>query len=82
MIYCKFWDIDTDHDMFISQKDLENYDNEALTTKVVARIMQQHGRKFSKLHASDLIQKQPTMSFVDFACKNYSNCKYFLELLK
>lgn len=28
VIYCKFWELDTDHDLYISQKDLARYSDQ------------------------------------------------------
>ncbi|KAI8838636.1 hypothetical protein BC829DRAFT_404358 [Chytridium lagenaria] len=39
VIYCKFWELDADHDMFIEGEDLYRYDRGALTTLAVKRIL-------------------------------------------
>lgn len=41
MIYCKFWELDTDHDFLIDKDDLLRYGNHALTYRVVERIFSQ-----------------------------------------
>lgn len=46
VIYCKFWELDTDHDFHIDRNDLLRYNNCALTYKVVDRIFEQVPRKF------------------------------------
>lgn len=38
MIYCKFWELDTDHDFVIDKDDLLRYGNHALTYRIVERI--------------------------------------------
>lgn len=38
VIYCKFWEIDRDHDLFISKADLARHENAALTPKIIERI--------------------------------------------
>ena len=38
MIYCKFWELDTDHDFFIDKENLIKYGNHALTYRIVDRI--------------------------------------------
>ncbi|PAA55967.1 hypothetical protein BOX15_Mlig023791g2 [Macrostomum lignano] len=38
VIYCKFWDIDTDHDLFISKEDLRRHNNYALSDRIIDRI--------------------------------------------
>lgn len=41
VIYCKFWDLDTDHDFFIDKENLIRYGNHALTYRIVDRIFSQ-----------------------------------------
>ncbi|KAI1702891.1 EF-hand domain pair domain-containing protein [Ditylenchus destructor] len=36
--YCKFWEIDTDHDMVISRDDMRQHCNGALTDRIIDRI--------------------------------------------
>eukprot|EP00658_Telonema_sp_P-2_P006086 TRINITY_DN12316_c0_g1_i1.p1 TRINITY_DN12316_c0_g1~~TRINITY_DN12316_c0_g1_i1.p1 ORF type:complete len:452 (-),score=94.52 TRINITY_DN12316_c0_g1_i1:255-1610(-) len=38
VIYCKFWELDTDHDFLISRDDLLRYMNHSLTYRIVERI--------------------------------------------
>jgi len=38
VIYCKFWELDTDHDMIIDTEDFARYGNGSLTRKIVERI--------------------------------------------
>eukprot|EP01132_Coremiostelium_polycephalum_P005693 gene5693-7084_t len=40
VIYCKFWELDTDHDLFVNSNDLLKYGNCSLTCKIVDRIME------------------------------------------
>ncbi|XP_054805573.1 serine/threonine protein phosphatase 2A regulatory subunit B''beta-like [Prosopis cineraria] len=59
VIYCKFWELDTDHDFFIDRENLIRYGNHALTYRIVDRIFSQVPRKFtSKLEGK--------MSYEDF----------------
>ena len=44
VIYCKFWELDSDHDGFIDVNDLSSYDDYALTSKVVERVIAGAGR--------------------------------------
>jgi len=46
VIYCKFWELDTDHNFYIDREDLLCYGNHALTYRIVARIFDQSGRPF------------------------------------
>ncbi|KAG4911143.1 hypothetical protein GLYMA_20G222700v4 [Glycine max] len=47
VIYCKFWELDTDHDFFIDKENLIRYGNHALTYRIVDRIFSQVPRKFT-----------------------------------
>eukprot|EP00873_Tetraselmis_striata_P045230 jgi/Tetstr1/465494/TSEL_000879.t1 len=47
VIYCKFWELDTDHDFMIDREDLLRYGNHALTYRIVDRIFEQVPRKFA-----------------------------------
>ncbi|KAH8374899.1 hypothetical protein KR200_008238 [Drosophila serrata] len=38
VIYCKFWELDKDHDLLISQEDLAKHSDHALSTRIVERI--------------------------------------------
>jgi hypothetical protein len=35
VIYCKFWELDTDHDLLIDEKDLAKHNNHGIYTKPV-----------------------------------------------
>ena len=60
VVYCKFWELDSDHDMIISKDDLMRHGGHALTPNIVDRIFQQVRRKF-------LSPEPGTMSYEDFA---------------
>eukprot|EP00249_Psilotum_nudum_P014335 c24772_g2_i1 orf=649-1878(-) len=47
VIYCKFWELDSDHDFLLDKEDLVRYGNNALTYRIVDRIFAQVPRKFS-----------------------------------
>ncbi|XP_023537546.1 serine/threonine protein phosphatase 2A regulatory subunit B''beta-like [Cucurbita pepo subsp. pepo] len=47
VIYCKFWELDTDHDFLIDKENLIKYGNHALTYRIVDRIFSQVSRKFT-----------------------------------
>ncbi|XP_032229153.2 serine/threonine-protein phosphatase 2A regulatory subunit B'' subunit beta isoform X2 [Nematostella vectensis] len=38
VIYCKFWELDTDHDLLIDEKDLCKHSNHALSSRMVKRL--------------------------------------------
>jgi serine/threonine-protein phosphatase 2A regulatory subunit B'' len=46
VVYCKFWELDTDHDFQIDREDLLRYGNNALTFRVVDQIFAQVPRPF------------------------------------
>lgn len=41
VIYCKFWELDTDRDFLIEKENLVRYGNHALTYRIVDRIFSQ-----------------------------------------
>lgn len=47
VIYCKFWDLDNDHDFLLSRDDLLRYANHSLTYRIVDRLFEGHGRPFT-----------------------------------
>ncbi|BBN11704.1 serine/threonine-protein phosphatase 2A regulatory subunit B'' [Marchantia polymorpha subsp. ruderalis] len=54
VIYCKFWELDTDHDFLIDKDDLLRYGNHALTYRIVERIFSQVPRKFTSTVANKM----------------------------
>jgi len=46
VLYCKYWELDSDHDFFISKDDFSRYSGHALSKKVVERIFSEVPRKF------------------------------------
>jgi len=46
VIYCKYWELDTDHDFMIDKDALLRYSNHALTYRIVDRIFDQAPRPF------------------------------------
>ena len=46
VIYCKFWELDCDHDFLISKDDLLRYGQHSLTCRIVDRIFSEAPRKF------------------------------------
>ncbi|KAF1878648.1 hypothetical protein Lal_00047319 [Lupinus albus] len=55
VIYCKFWELDTDHDFFIDKENLIRYGNHALTYRIVDRIFSQVGVDYMLLWSCELI---------------------------
>ncbi|CAH8320392.1 unnamed protein product [Eruca vesicaria subsp. sativa] len=59
VIYCRFWELDGDHDCFIDKDNLIKYGNHALTYRIVDRIFSQAPRKFTS-------KVEGKMSYEDF----------------
>lgn len=38
VIYCKFWELDADHDLYISKEDLSRHNNYAVSSRMIDRI--------------------------------------------
>lgn len=47
VIYCKFWDLDTDHDFLLSRDDFLRYGNHALTYRIADRLFNGAARPLS-----------------------------------
>ena len=61
VIYCKFWELDEDHDLVISADDLLTYQEGALTSRIVDRLM---SGCVTRWQGSDVKKKQ--MGYRDF----------------
>ncbi|XP_040912790.1 serine/threonine-protein phosphatase 2A regulatory subunit B'' subunit beta isoform X1 [Toxotes jaculatrix] len=60
VIYCKFWELDTDHDLCIDQKDLARHNDQAISHKMIERI-------FSGTVTRDRqVYKDGRLSYADF----------------
>ncbi|CAI0434511.1 unnamed protein product [Linum tenue] len=59
VIYCKFWELDTDHDYLLDRENLIRYGNHCLTYRIVDRIFSQVPKKFSS-------NVEGKMSYEDF----------------
>ena len=62
VLYCKFWELDTDHDFYLTRDDVLRYSGHSLTRRIVDRIFEQAGRPF----ISDQPQKMAYEDFVFF----------------
>jgi serine/threonine-protein phosphatase 2A regulatory subunit B'' len=40
VLYCRFWELDTDHDFMIDKEDFSRYEGHALSRKAVDRIFE------------------------------------------
>ncbi|XP_018594727.1 serine/threonine-protein phosphatase 2A regulatory subunit B'' subunit beta isoform X1 [Scleropages formosus] len=60
VIYCKFWELDTDHDLYIDQRDLAQHNDQAISQKMIERL-------FSGTVTRDKrVLKEGLMSYADF----------------
>ena len=59
VIYCKFWELDTDHDFLLDREDLVRYGCHSLTYQIVDRIFDQAPHRFFS-------RVQGKMSYQDF----------------
>ncbi|XP_048745430.1 serine/threonine-protein phosphatase 2A regulatory subunit B'' subunit beta-like isoform X2 [Ostrea edulis] len=59
VIYCKFWELDKDHDLYISKEDLARHNDHAVSLKVIDRIFSGSVIKSSSL-------KDGRMGYPDF----------------
>ncbi|CAF0720392.1 unnamed protein product [Adineta ricciae] len=59
VIYCKFWELDSDHDLFISRDDLAKHCNGAISNKMIDRI-------FSGAVSNTPNMKEGKMSYYEF----------------
>ncbi|XP_056635354.1 serine/threonine-protein phosphatase 2A regulatory subunit B'' subunit beta isoform X1 [Diorhabda sublineata] len=60
VIYCKFWELDRDHDLFIDKSDLTRHNDHALSTRIIDRIFSGCVTRGNKKHQDE------KMSYTDF----------------
>uniref|UniRef100_A0A671T3E7 Serine/threonine-protein phosphatase 2A regulatory subunit B'' subunit beta-like n=1 Tax=Sinocyclocheilus anshuiensis TaxID=1608454 RepID=A0A671T3E7_9TELE len=58
VIYCKFWELDTDHDLYIDQRDLMQHNDQAISHRMIERLFS--GAVTRKVH------KEGRLSYTDF----------------
>ncbi|XP_078258188.1 serine/threonine-protein phosphatase 2A regulatory subunit B'' subunit beta [Rhinoraja longicauda] len=82
VIYCKFWELDTDHDLYIDQKDLARHNDDAISSRMIERIFSgavtrhKNTRKERKIGYADFVwfliseedKKTPTSIEYWFRC--------------
>lgn len=64
VLYCKFWELDTDHDFSISPDDLMKYDHHSLTREIIDLAFARGVRPFGRMQGG--AQERATMGFEDF----------------
>uniref|UniRef100_A0A2D4HCF6 EF-hand domain-containing protein n=1 Tax=Micrurus lemniscatus lemniscatus TaxID=129467 RepID=A0A2D4HCF6_MICLE len=60
VIYCKFWELDTDHDLYIDQKDLARHNDHAISNRMIERIFSGAVTRGKKA------QREGKISYADF----------------
>uniref|UniRef100_A0A672PV05 Serine/threonine-protein phosphatase 2A regulatory subunit B'' subunit beta-like n=1 Tax=Sinocyclocheilus grahami TaxID=75366 RepID=A0A672PV05_SINGR len=60
VIYCKFWELDTDHDLYIDQRDLMLHNDQAVSHRMIERIFSGAVTRDRKVH------KECRLSYADF----------------
>ncbi|XP_066454107.1 serine/threonine-protein phosphatase 2A regulatory subunit B'' subunit alpha isoform X2 [Eleutherodactylus coqui] len=60
VIYCKFWELDTDHDLYIDQKDLARYNDHASSNRIIERIFS------GAVTRGNAVQREGRMSYAEF----------------
>ncbi|CAH0558005.1 unnamed protein product [Brassicogethes aeneus] len=60
VIYCKFWELDRDHDLFIDKQDLTRHNDHALSSRIIDRIFSGCVTRGSKR------QHEEKMSYTEF----------------
>ena len=67
VIYCKFWELDRDHDMVIDLPALRRYDNGSMTESILRRVVEGYGKEPSLGRTGSRTNiNNCTMSYEDF----------------
>uniref|UniRef100_A0A8C1SKS4 Protein phosphatase 2, regulatory subunit B'', alpha n=1 Tax=Cyprinus carpio TaxID=7962 RepID=A0A8C1SKS4_CYPCA len=60
VIYCKFWELDADHDLFIDPKDLARYNDHASSSRIIERLFS------GAVTRGNSVQREGRMSYAEF----------------
>ncbi|XP_034663874.1 serine/threonine-protein phosphatase 2A regulatory subunit B'' subunit alpha [Drosophila subobscura] len=63
VIYCKFWELDKDHDLLINQEDLAKHSDHALSSRIVERIF---SGCVTRTDSKKAPEDEAKMSYTDF----------------
>ncbi|XP_028050120.1 serine/threonine-protein phosphatase 2A regulatory subunit B'' subunit alpha isoform X2 [Monomorium pharaonis] len=67
VIYCKFWELDRDHDLFIDKEDLMRHNDHALSTRMIERIFSGAVTRGSRAKNNNNVQQlEDKMSYTEF----------------
>ena len=64
VIYCKFWELDRDHDMIINLASLLRYDSGTMTPAILSRVMSGSGKPLVKGIKSGLMTYEDFIWFI------------------
>ncbi|XP_041668310.1 serine/threonine-protein phosphatase 2A regulatory subunit B'' subunit alpha isoform X2 [Cheilinus undulatus] len=60
VIYCKFWELDTDHDLYIDPKDLGRYNDHVSSNRIIERLFS------GAVTRGNAVQREGRMSYAEF----------------
>ncbi|KAF1374641.1 hypothetical protein PFLUV_G00231220 [Perca fluviatilis] len=60
VIYCKFWELDADHDLYIDPKDLARYNDHASSNRIIERLFS------GAVTRGNAVQREGRMSYAEF----------------
>ncbi|KAF7405444.1 hypothetical protein HZH66_004350 [Vespula vulgaris] len=66
VIYCKFWELDRDHDLFIDKMDLTRHNDNALSTRMIERIFSGAVTRGGVKSGGVIQQPEDKMSYTEF----------------
>ncbi|KAI8610073.1 hypothetical protein BC830DRAFT_1173010 [Chytriomyces sp. MP71] len=78
VIYCAFWELDKDHDMYLTLHDLERYSDRGLSHAALARIVECYGRVPD---APESTNEGSEMSTAELLVHNKIKCFGFQEFV-
>lgn len=64
VIYCKFWELDRDHDLFIDKHDLARHNDHALSSRMIERVLSGCVTRGNQNRVTP--DGEPRMSYTDF----------------
>ncbi|XP_053700798.1 serine/threonine-protein phosphatase 2A regulatory subunit B'' subunit alpha isoform X1 [Synchiropus splendidus] len=83
VIYCKFWELDTDHDLYIDHKDLARYNDHASSNRIIERLFS------GAVTRGNAVQREGRMSYAEFVWfliseedkKNLTSIEYWFRCM-
>ncbi|XP_069566753.1 serine/threonine-protein phosphatase 2A regulatory subunit B'' subunit alpha isoform X1 [Brachyistius frenatus] len=90
VIYCKFWELDTDHDLYINPKDLARYNDHASSNRIIERLFSGAvTRSVAPVSRGNAVQREGRMSYAEFVWfliseedkKNHTSIEYWFRCM-